>query len=141
MPPTLPLLTLHAFKASYLPPFNRASNPNRIYAWKNILAQARNYYFLEPCGPYIHLQHVGTHPQYLRQGAGAAVTRWGLELAERWKLRVGVFAGPMGALLCEGLGFEDVAELEVREGEGKRGVELLVMIWGLEGSRVESSGC
>lgn len=81
----------------------------------------------------MQLQYVATHPQYLRHGAGAAVTEWGLSLANEHDLKVGVFASPLGGILFEYLDFEDVGWTKCRaEGEG-RGVDVRVMIWGLEG--------
>ena len=110
----------------------RDANPDRVQAWKTTLGEARKFYLLDEYGGYLHLQHLGTHPKYQRQGAGSALSRWGMELAKRYKLKIGLFASPMGKSLYDYLGFTELATIVVRSGCEKESIKVTAMVWGLD---------
>jgi len=97
----------------------RDANPDRVKAWKETLSKARKFYFLDEFGNYLHLQHLGTHPDYQRHGAGSALSKWGTDLAQKHNPKVGLFASPMAAI---------VVRVPCEEGS----VTVSAMIWGLK---------
>lgn len=69
-------------------------------------------------GPNLHLQFIGTQPEYQRHGAATALMKWGLATAEENNLWIGLFASPIGALFYRHIGFKDVGNVTVQvEGE------------------------
>lgn len=107
-------------------PARRDENPAHVKAWKDTLDAARRKY-LEPNGPvngplsYLHLQQLHTHPDYQYNGAGTALTKWGIGLAQGHHLKIGLFASPMGEVLFRELHFTKLARVVVQvEGETSR---------------------
>jgi hypothetical protein len=107
-------------------PTRRDENTARDKAWKETLDDARRKY-LEPNGPfngplsYLHLQQLHTHPDYQYNGAGTALTKWGIDLAQRHHLKIGLFASPMGEVLLRELHFTKLGRVVVQvKGETSR---------------------
>lgn len=65
-------------------------------------------------GPYLHLQCIGTDPDFQRHGAGTLLINWGIRTARQHGLWTGLFASPLGELLYARLGFESVGDVTVR---------------------------
>jgi len=110
----------------------RDANPDRVKAWKETLSKARKFYFLDEFGNYLHLQHLGTHPDYQRHGAGSALSKWGTDLAQKHNPKVGLFASPMGKFLYTHLEFNELAAIVVRVPCEEGSVTVSAMIWGLK---------
>ena len=45
---------------------------------------------------YIHLIRVATSPQWQRHGAGTLLCNWGIDVARKHKLQIGLLATPSG---------------------------------------------
>ncbi|KAK4176191.1 acyl-CoA N-acyltransferase [Triangularia setosa] len=62
---------------------------------------------------HVMLRILLCHPDYQRQGAGRALTEWGIQEARRLGLYTTVFASPMGLRLYTKLGFTEIGRFRV----------------------------
>ncbi|KAF2456063.1 hypothetical protein BDY21DRAFT_347798 [Lineolata rhizophorae] len=99
-----------------------------MHAWNEITKVARRILFDEHYGSrHIHLQVLATHPAYQRLGAATALCEWGIGQALRHGVVVTLFASPMGKLLYQKLGFENVTTVPVKVQGEDASVELSAM--------------
>jgi GNAT superfamily N-acetyltransferase len=67
---------------------------------------------------YMYLKILLCHPDYRRRGAGTALVRRGMAVAQLYGLNTALFSSPMGLHLYRKLGFQEIGSFEVRvEGE------------------------
>ena len=64
--------------------------------------------------PYIHLTRLATRPEWQRHGAGTKLSKWGIKLAEKHGLDIGLFATPSGRTLYRELGFTEMKQIKVQ---------------------------
>lgn len=77
----------------------------------------------------IHLQILGTHPDYQRRGYGTALCEWGMRRAKQDQVAVSLLASPMGYKLYLALGFEDFGTVPVQVDGEEEKIELRPMSW------------
>lgn len=82
---------------------------------------------------YIHLIRVATSPLWQRHGAGTLLCNWGIDVAQKHSLQIGLLASPMGQGLYAKLGFKVLKVALVRMPEEKEGVDVTFMKWYPEG--------
>ncbi|GAB1319222.1 N-acetyltransferase domain-containing protein [Madurella fahalii] len=106
----------------------------QIRAYKKLFA---------PLGPeQVHLQILGTLPEFQRRGHASSLCRWAMELALRDSLKdISVMASPMGYNLYTWLGFKKVATFYIQvPGEEER-VVLQAMMYTPEVVPDAEGGC
>lgn len=71
------------------------------------------------------------HAEYRRRGAGQALTRWGIRRARRDGVETVLFSSPMGLLLYQKLGFQQVGKVtvQVQGEEGFLDIPALALQW------------
>ena len=115
----------------------RDAAPARLQAWKDTLPPYRKANMTGKWGPNMHLQYVGTQPEYQRHGAGTALLKWGIDTAKEHNLWIGIFGSPVGAMFYKHLGFEVVGDVRVQaEGEEEY---VMVTAMGLSPSKADSA--
>ncbi|KAH7317753.1 hypothetical protein BKA65DRAFT_515117 [Rhexocercosporidium sp. MPI-PUGE-AT-0058] len=78
---------------------------------------------------YLHMTRLATKPEYQRHGIGGALSQWGLDVAQKHNLLVGLFSTLVARPLYGHLGFETLKEIIVQiEGE-KEKVEMTCTKW------------
>jgi predicted acetyltransferase len=93
--------------------------------------------YLEPSGRtslprlYIHLIRVATAPQWQRHGAGTLLCNWGIDVAQKHKLQIGLLATPSGQALYSQLGWKELtrAVVQMPKEKEKESVSMMVMKW------------
>jgi len=97
----------------------RDASAKRLQAWKQTLCSSSRTLFEERFGiDHFQLQILATHPGFQRLGAGTALCREGIAMAESLGKTITVFASPMGKRLYSQLGFRHLATVTVKaEGE------------------------
>jgi len=79
------------------------------------------YLDVEDFDSYIHLLRLATSPMHQRHGAGTALTKWGINLANKYDVAIGLFATSMGEPLYAKLGFQSLAKPTAQvEGEDEK---------------------
>lgn len=103
--------------------------PQRQAAFKNAATNAKQRFFDGHWGDrQVHLQILGVHPSARRQGIGAALVRFGMDLAKAEAVPLTLLASPMGALLYASLGFRVMGDEVVQvPGEDEK-VEIRAMV-------------
>ncbi|ETS79398.1 hypothetical protein PFICI_09251 [Pestalotiopsis fici W106-1] len=92
----------------------RDANPEHMLEFANTLSSAFETHFAKYAGNQIHLWLLTTHPDFRRRGAGSALCRWGLQLAQKRGQPVTVLASWMGKTLYEQLGFQTLGIVVVQ---------------------------
>jgi hypothetical protein len=69
------------------------------------------------------------HPDYFRRGAGTMLAKWGMELAEKNKWAITVFAGPMAYGPYERLGFKTLGIATTQGKDEEEKIEFPGMVW------------
>jgi len=83
----------------------------RDKVFKAVVEAAINSHFRAEYGErYLLLHNLGTHPEYERRGAASALVQWGLGLADREGLPIGLFATEAGLRLYLNMGFKVLGE-------------------------------
>jgi len=77
----------------------------------------------------LSLAQLATHPDYFRRGAGTMLAEWGMELAEKNKWVITVFAGPMAYALYGRLGFKTVGIVTTQVKDEEEKIEFPGMVW------------
>jgi ribosomal protein S18 acetylase RimI-like enzyme len=78
----------------------RDANPERVKAFRESGDEVMETYFNQRYGlRQIHLQILGTHPDYQRHGHGSTLCRWGMDKAREDDVALTLIASPMGKLL------------------------------------------
>ena len=115
----------------------RDAAPKRIQAWKDTLPPYRKVHMTGHWGPNLHLQFVGTQPEWQRHGAATSLLKWGIITAQEHDLWIGLFGSPVGALFYKHLGFEVVGDVKVQvEGEEEY---VIVTAMGLPPTKTEEA--
>ncbi|KAL4780649.1 hypothetical protein BJX76DRAFT_37863 [Aspergillus varians] len=84
----------------------RDGNPARMDAFRDAAVETMDTYFNALYGmKQIHLQILGTHPDYHRQGHARTLCEWGMQKAREDDVALTLIASPMGKLLYTELGF------------------------------------
>ncbi|OCK79234.1 hypothetical protein K432DRAFT_383259 [Lepidopterella palustris CBS 459.81] len=110
--------------------FRRDGDPRRMQAWSDILSSSKRHLFDKYYGTgHFQLQILATHPSFQRRGAGTALCQWGMQIAERMKMAISVFASPMGYRLYSHLGFDYLASVTVKVQEEEESVTLEAMAY------------
>jgi len=78
---------------------------------------------------YIHLIRVATSPKWQRHGAGTMLCKWGIDVAQKHRLQIGLLATPSGWALYSQLGWKELTRAVVRMPEEKESVSMTVMKW------------
>lgn len=94
---------------------NERSDADEAHCLKynQVVADCFGKYFEKYAEKQVHLWLMVTRPEWRRRGAGTMLMRWGMENErvldhkERWPITA--FASPMGKLLYEHLGFDELA--------------------------------
>lgn len=89
--------------------------------WQGQIKAYKRYF--GPIGPdQMHLQILGTDPDYQRRGHASSLCRWGMEFIRAEKLKdISVMASPMGFELYMALGFDRVGTFYIQvPGEDER---------------------
>lgn len=100
----------------------RDADPARIKFYQEIINNARRKY-LEPSGrkngplSYLHLTRLATYPKWQRHGAGTLLSQWGIDVADKQNLNIGLFASPSGEALYKELGFKELQIVVQMPGE------------------------
>jgi GNAT superfamily N-acetyltransferase len=93
----------------------RDANFAHMKAFREGGAAAKHTYFDGRFGyNQIHLQILGTHPDYQRRGYGSALCAWGMKRAQQDNVAISLLASPMGFKLYLALGFEDLGKVTVQ---------------------------
>ena len=93
----------------------RDVNPKRQAVFREAASKGKQTLFDDVYGPdQIHLQILGTHPDYMRRGCASALVDWGVAVAKMDNLVVSLMASPMGSLLYTHLGFKHVERIVLR---------------------------
>ncbi|OKL62720.1 hypothetical protein UA08_01364 [Talaromyces atroroseus] len=112
----------------------RDADWNRIEYYSRIISRI-TWEYLEPTDrttlprTYIHLIRVATSPQWQRHGAGTLLCNWGIDVAQKHNLQIGLFATPSGRGLYTKLGFQKLTTAFVQMPEEKENVSMTVMKW------------
>jgi hypothetical protein len=77
----------------------------------------------------MHLQMLGTHPEYRRLGAAAKLVRWGVERAWKDQVVITLLAGGAGYALYKSMGFEDLGAEVARVPGEEESVSFNVMVY------------
>jgi GNAT superfamily N-acetyltransferase len=108
----------------------RDANPLHVAAYRESICRAQERYFDRVYGKnQLSLAQVATHPSYFRRGVAKALLTWGVELAQRERWPITVFAGPMAYGLYGGFGFTTVAIVTARVPGEEEKVEFPGMVW------------
>lgn len=96
-----------------------------------------------PFGPeQIHLQILGTLPEFQRRGHASSLCRWAMELVRRDSLKdMSVMASPMGYNLYKWLGFKKVETFYIQVPGEEEKVVLQAMMYKPEAVSDAESGC
>ncbi|KAL8791916.1 MAG: hypothetical protein Q9195_005492 [Heterodermia aff. obscurata] len=114
----------------------RDVNPKRQAVFREAGSKGKQTLFDDVYGPnQIHLQILGTHPDYMRRGYGSALVYWGIAVAKANNLAVSLMASPMGIPLYTHLGFKHVKRIILRVPEETEEVYIDAMV--LEGVNQE----
>lgn len=99
-------------------------------AFTDAMEVAHHQYFSDVYGAdHIHLRILATHPDYRRRGAGAKLCKWGIDLAEKNRTYISVFASPMGGELYAQLGFKELAVVVVQVKGEEEKVNISAMLY------------
>jgi hypothetical protein len=97
------------------------------------LVKARNHATVAHAAAFglyqMHLQMLGTHPDYRRLGAAAKLVRWGMERAWKDQVVITLLAGGAGYPLYKSLGFEDLGAEDARVPGEEESVSFNVMVY------------
>jgi GNAT superfamily N-acetyltransferase len=97
---------------------SRDAIQSHVDAWTATLDIARKEYLqvgsVQRPLSYIHLQYLGTIPEYHRHGAGSMLMSWGIALADYHGLDIGLFATAMGRPLYRRFQFDELASVTVQ---------------------------
>ncbi|KAK4223618.1 putative N-acetyltransferase ycf52-like protein [Podospora fimiseda] len=112
---------------------------DRMAAFRSTCAEYKQKLFdsvyPEHRGGHVMLKILLCHPDYQKQGAGTALTKWGIDLAARLGLCTTVFASPMGLNLYRKLGFKEIHKFKVQLPGDKEYLVIPALV--LEPKRVE----
>ncbi|KAH7160972.1 hypothetical protein EDB81DRAFT_924210 [Dactylonectria macrodidyma] len=64
-------------------------------------------------------EKIVVHPAYRKRGHGERLARWGLALAAKDKVEIGVVATYQGAALCKRVGFDLLHNVEIKDDDDK----------------------
>lgn len=93
----------------------RDASGKRLEAWSQILGSSSRTLFEDRFGKdHFQLQILATHPGFQRLGAGTALCKEGIAVAESLGKTITVFASPMGKRLYTRLGFQSLATVIVK---------------------------
>lgn len=93
----------------------RDANFAHMKAFREAGVAAKHKYFEGRFGSnQIHLQVLGTHPDYQRRGYGSALCEWGVKRAQQDEVAISLLASPAGYKLYSALGFEDLGTITVQ---------------------------
>jgi ribosomal protein S18 acetylase RimI-like enzyme len=97
----------------------RDASGKRLQAWSQTLRSSSRTLFEDRFGSdHFQLQILATHPGFQRLGAGTALCKEGIAMAQSLGKTITVFASPMGKRLYSRLGFQHLASVMVKaEGE------------------------
>lgn len=99
-------------------------------AFTDAMEVAHRQYFTDVHGAdHIHLRILATHPDYWRRGAGTKLCNWGIDLAEKHRTYISVFASPMGEKLYAQLGFKKLAVVVVQVKGEEEKVNISAMLY------------
>lgn len=108
----------------------RDAHPRRMEAFTDTMEVAHCQYFSDIYGTnHIHLKILATHPDYWRRGAGTKLCNWGIDLAEKNRTYISVFASPMGEKLYARLGFKELAIVVVQVKGEEEKVSISAMLY------------
>lgn len=108
----------------------RDAHPRRMEAFTDAMEVAHRRYFSDIYGAdHIHLKILATHPDYRRRGAGTKLCNWGIDLAEKNRAYISVFASPMGEKLYARLGFKELAVVVVQVKGEEEKVSISAMLY------------
>jgi predicted N-acetyltransferase YhbS len=77
----------------------------------------------------VSLAQLATHPDHFRRGAETMLAKWEMELAEKNKWAITVFAGPMAYGPYERLGFKPLGIATTQGKDEEEKVEFPGMVW------------
>lgn len=123
----------------------RDADWNRIEFYSRIISRI-TWDILEPTDrttlprTYIHLIRVATSPKWQRHGAGTLLCSWGIDVAQRHNLQIGLFATPSGRGLYTKLGFKKLTTAFVQMPDEKESVSMTVMKWFPKGEGEDMAG-
>lgn len=111
-------------------PFRRDCNPSHMAAYRTaiLIAQTQTIDARYGCS-VISLAQLVTHPAYFRRGAGSLLLEWGISLAEKEKIPITLFAGPMAIKLYRRFGFRTVVNVKVQCSGEDSNIEFPGMKW------------
>jgi hypothetical protein len=92
----------------------RDANPSRLSAFRKCGIEGKQCFNDAYGDAHIHLQILGTHPDYMRNGHGTNLCMWGIFKAENDNVVVTLLASPLGRLFYSHLGFRFLKTLMVQ---------------------------
>ncbi|KAF3025623.1 hypothetical protein E8E14_012994 [Neopestalotiopsis sp. 37M] len=92
----------------------RDADRRHMLEFANTLSDAFEKHFAKYAGNQLHLWLLTTHPDYRHRGAGTALCRWGMQLAQQKGQPVTVLASSMGQMLYEHLCFQTLGKVVVQ---------------------------
>lgn len=107
----------------------RDANPARAKAFRQCGIEGKQRYFDNVYGDaQIHLQILGTHPDYMHHGHGTNLCKWGMSKAVKDNVVVSILAGPIGKPLYSHLGFKYLGTLVVQVPDEEEKVYMYAMV-------------
>ena len=101
-----------------------------MQAFRETGAEAKSKYFLSKFGMHrVHLQILGTHPDYMRRGYGTALCRCGIERAIKDNAVVTLNSSTEGFPLYTSLGFKDLGVVIFQAPGEEKSVEVRAMVY------------
>ena len=105
------------------------ANLKRMGAFRDAGSQGKKLFFNDTYGDdQIHLQILGSHPNFIRRGFGSMLTKWSMSVAKNDNVVVSLIASPMGSLLYSHLGFKSLGKAVVQVPEEAEKVYLEAML-------------
>lgn len=99
-------------------------------AFSRAVESSQAHYFDAEYGhEYFFLQILATKPQHQRHGAGSRLVKWGLDIAQKRNMKLGLMASPMGRRLYTRLGFRHLDSVEVKAESEEELVTLGIMVF------------
>lgn len=95
----------------------------------NTLSDAFEEHFAKYAGNQVHLWLLTTHPDYRHRGAGTALCRWGMQLAQQKGQPVTVLASRMGQMLYEHLCFQPLGNVVVQAPGEEKQLQIACLEW------------
>ncbi|MCJ1484509.1 hypothetical protein MMC06_004680 [Schaereria dolodes] len=90
-----------------------STSAENVKTYLDVMAENATDEFLNEKDGYIWLGFIATDPKFQRKGVGKKLLRWGFKLADDEGVPIGLESSPVGGLLYEKSGFEDVGTIKI----------------------------